>query len=92
MRHAKGIELVPPPDADGLVIEEYKGVTLDRLRRWERLGARCSACQHEAWLKRDELVAKLGDTYLIGLTHRLRCLKCGNRNDNRFLIGKEGRN
>ena len=27
MRHAKGIELVPPPGADGLVIEEYKGVT-----------------------------------------------------------------
>lgn len=92
MRHAKGIELLPPADASGLVAEEYTGLTMDTLRKWERLGARCSACRHESWLKRDELLAKLGNTYLIGLTHRLKCTRCGNRKDNRFLIGKVGRN
>jgi hypothetical protein len=87
MRHSRSIDLVPE-DADPASSKDYEGLTFDTLRQWEILGARCSACQREAWFHRGDLEARYGNQYLMTLMKRLTCKHCGNREANRFVVGK----
>jgi hypothetical protein len=90
MKHRKGIDLVAPIRPSHY--EEHKPSasvyeTLNGLREWEVLGARCGHCGHTAWLDKRKVVQSYGKRYLQNVGHRLVC-RCGNREDNKVLIGR----
>jgi hypothetical protein len=93
MRHPRGIDLVAP--IRPARYEEHKPSksvfeTISMMREWEVLGARCGECGRTAWLDKSKILRRFGNDYLHNLGHRLVC-RCGNRQDNRLLIGRLGR-
>jgi hypothetical protein len=64
--------------------------TLSAMRDWDVLGARCGACGHIAWFDHRAVLRRWGNQYLLNLPRRLVC-HCGNRRDNKVLVGRLGR-
>jgi hypothetical protein len=91
MRHRRGITL-GRPGRDEII---YLGplteprVTFADIPEWHALGAHCSKCEREAWLLRYELARKWGqETPVLSLAPRLRCLACGNKSGNGWILGQ----
>ncbi|TAA54799.1 hypothetical protein [Shinella sp. JR1-6] len=62
-------------------------VTFSNLVQWYELGGRCSKCEREGWVDRWELANRLGKVnYIHQFQERLRCLKCGNKGSNRWIV------
>ena len=91
MKHRKGIDLIAP--IKPAHYDEHRPTmnvmeTVSGLRNWEVLGAKCARCGHIAWLDRDKVFRKIGNQFLRNL--KLVC-RCGNRDGNKVLIGRLGR-
>lgn len=94
MRHPRGIDLGAP--IKPARYEEHHASpnvyeTLNGMREWEVLGARCGKCGREAWLDRRKVVQLIGNHYLQNVAHKLRCDVCKNKAGNKVLIGRLGR-
>lgn len=64
-------------------------VTFGNLVQWCELGGRCSRCKRAGWVDRWELKRKFGSLHYIHRTqHLLRCVGCGNKGDNRWIVRK----
>ena len=90
MKHRKGIDLlasVSPARYEDHVPTMNVMETISGLREWEVLGARCAKCGNVTWLDRDKVFRKIGNQFLRNL--KLVC-RCGNRKDNKVLIGRLG--
>ncbi|TBE73874.1 hypothetical protein ELG97_37020 [Rhizobium leguminosarum] len=61
---------------------------LDDVQSFMALGGSCPACDREAWVDRHELRRKWGNAFLASLQPRLRCLGCGNKQGNKWIIGQ----
>ena len=89
MRHARSVLLAAtrsePARADEVELDEK--ACLNDLREWERLGAWCGRCGHQAWLERRDLHRRFRAVALVGLQSKLRCLRCDNRTGNRLILG-----
>jgi len=91
MRHRRGIDLIPSGRHPSFLghADELEFMTFGKLSEWYVLGGRCVRCEREGWLDRWELQRRFGrETFLKDLTHKLRCMGCGNRKGNRWIIGK----
>lgn len=88
MRHRRGVDLVRGDrNVYTMSQEELAYLTFDRLEQWYDLGARCGRCEREGWLDRWELSRKWSPgAVFLSLVPRLRCLKCGSRQGNQFII------
>ncbi|TAW15062.1 hypothetical protein ELI25_03965 [Rhizobium ruizarguesonis] len=58
------------------------------LSGWALIGGRCARCEREGWINRDWLEAKFSNAIISELTPKLRCRKCGNKGNNRWILGK----
>lgn len=87
MKHRRGIDLSAPfhpsdyREHDG---QQYE--TLNSLKEWEVLGARCAKCGRVSWLDKRAVEREWGNHYLLNLRNKLRC-ECGNKAGNTVLIG-----
>jgi hypothetical protein len=62
--------------------------TFDDLPEYNALGGNCSRCERVGWVDRHELRSRFSNAYLGSLALRLRCLACGNRLNNKWVLGK----
>jgi hypothetical protein len=63
--------------------------TFSNLIEWIELGGRCSRCEREGWVDRWALARRFGNgVYIHQLQPRLRCMGCGNRGANRWIVRK----
>jgi hypothetical protein len=89
MRHARSVLLAAtraePIKADEIELDEK--ICVKDLREWERLGAWCGGCGHQAWLDRRDLDRRFRAVALVDLQAKLRCLRCDNRTGNRLILG-----
>jgi hypothetical protein len=93
MKHARSIQLIPD-DVQGLtpeIVKELSNVTFSGLREWQRLGGKCSQCEHEGWVDRYELQERHRGVMLADLQVLLKCKRCGNHEGNRFIFGMMAR-
>lgn len=93
MRHLRGIDLVAPvkPARHEVFVPNSSVMdTLNTLREWEVLGARCGKYGHTAWLDHRKVAARIGNHYLHNIGSKLVC-RCGNQSGNTVLVGRLGR-
>lgn len=80
------------PNRDGItyigLVEQPAETALDDLQQFLALGGSCRRCEREGWIDRYEVRRKWGNAILSSLQPRLRCLGCGNKEGNRFILGK----
>lgn len=89
MRHRRGIKLGSNEVIYLGPLMDPAQTTFDDIPEWHALGAHCSKCEREAWLQRYDLSRKWGkNTYLSSLVSRLRCLECGNKAGNKWILGQ----
>lgn len=88
MRHRRGIEFDrKAPIKDLSIDREVNWFTFEDLREWHLVGALCNACRRQATLDRYQLERRFGrNVMIVSLSHRLRCVECGNRKLNHFWI------
>lgn len=80
------------PEKGGI---QYQGILVhpertafDDIEGFRAVGGHCSKCERVGWLNRYEVARKWGrTTYLKALMPHLRCMACGNRDHNSFVIG-----
>ncbi|MBB3571818.1 hypothetical protein [Rhizobium sp. BK491] len=92
MKHKRGIDL-SRQSRDGIV---YLGPLLDSARtafddipEWHAVGGHCPKCEREGWVQRFELARKWGNGTPLGLlAPKLRCLGCGNKQGNHWILGQ----
>jgi len=91
MKHRRGIEIGRPRrDAITYIgpVADPISTAIDDVQSFTALGGMCPSCEREAWLDRHELRRKWGNAMLNSLQPRLRCLGCGNKQGNKFILGK----
>lgn len=92
MKHRRGVDLIRPKAGEILYLGPLMDpvhTTFDDIPEWHALGGYCPKCEREAWLLRWELAKKWGQgAYLGSLTSRLRCIGCGNREGNKWILGQ----
>lgn len=90
MKHRRSIDLASIPPA--YFREPLPSVveTVASMREWEVLGAKCGKCGHTAWLDKASVIRRYGNQYLQNMGRKPVC-RCGNKNGNRVLVGKLGR-
>lgn len=97
MRHRKGIDLTKPPEPPYVERPKEVGDLYDIAGRfadlsgWALIGGRCARCEREGWINRDWLEARYPNAMIVELAPNLRCRKCGNRGNNRWILGKPHR-
>lgn len=75
---------------DGLLGNDR--ATFGNLIEWYELGGRCSKCEREGWVDRWELRRWFGEAcYIHQKEVLLRCMGCGNKGTNRWVVRKKGR-
>ena len=92
MKHRRGIELGRHSRDDiaylGPIMDPVH-TTIDDIPDWNALGGHCPKCEREAWLDRWALARAWGKgAYLGSLAPRLRCLGCGNKEGNKWILGQ----
>lgn len=91
MKHKRGIELGKAA-GDGITYEgavlQPNYTTFEDLPEWNKLGGHCPKCEREAWVDRWELRRKWGNAFLGSMAPRLRCRGCGNKEGNRWIVGR----
>jgi len=93
MRHRRGIDLTVRESRYDIL---YLGplldpvhTTFDDIPEWHALGGHCARCERTGWINRWEVSRKWGKhTFLGSLAGRLRCLGCGNKDGNKWILGK----
>ncbi len=70
------------------LVDEPTDTALDDHPEYIALGGVCRKCDREGWIDRHEVRRKWGNAILGSLQPRLRCLGCGNKEGNRFILGK----
>lgn len=90
MKHRRSIDLAPVKPASFQEFDGYDYDTIRLLKEWEVLGAKCGKCGKRTWLDKRAIVDRYGNQYLKYMGSKLKCT-CGNRDGNRVLIGKLGR-
>jgi hypothetical protein len=90
MKHRRGIELARGGRYAPVYLGEIEDVMRDThaMMKWECIGARCSSCEREAWLNRDELQRGTSSLILYKVAKRLRCRSCGNKAGNKIFLGR----
>ncbi len=94
MRLRRGIDLTASiPPVRHHEYEASTGVygTVQGLREWEVLGAKCARCGHIGWLDTAKVMRQYGNQYLHSIGGKLLC-RCGNKTGNKVLVGVLGRN
>ncbi|TWD54499.1 hypothetical protein FB480_103410 [Agrobacterium vitis] len=98
MRHRRGLDLTRssndnlPPRPTGIIVPERDhSATLADLPQWYNLFAKCARCDHTSPLDRWELQRKHKARSIISMEPLLRCAKCGNRQQNSFMLGRARR-
>lgn len=92
MKHRRGIELGRQARDEvvylGFLVDPVQ-TTFDDIPEWHALGGHCAKCERTGWLNRWDLGQKWSKTtYLSSLAPRLRCMGCGNRNGNKWILGQ----
>lgn len=63
--------------------------TFEALPQWYDLGGHCSNCEREGWVDRWELERRYGVARKLSeLRPSLRCLKCGNKGSNTWIVAQ----
>jgi hypothetical protein len=89
MKHRRGVDISGRGRPIYVGVLEDVALVVGGLREWECVGARCGACEREAWLDRYDMQRKArGSVVLSDLAPRLRCRACGNRVGNKIILGK----
>lgn len=97
MRDRKSIDLTRTPDPPYVERPKEVGDLYDiagkftDLSSWALIGGRCARCEREAWIDRDWLELKFPNAVISELAPNLRCRKCGNKGNNRWILGKPHR-
>ncbi|OLP44756.1 hypothetical protein BJF95_09770 [Rhizobium oryziradicis] len=99
MRHRRGIDLTVgnndnlPPKPSGIKVPERDhSATLADLPQWYVIGGKCGRCGNVSLLDRWELERKLGKfRSIISMEPLLRCSRCGNNQNNSFVLGRAKR-
>ena len=99
MRPRRGIDLTRMPDPPIVVykpkqIELLESVAVGRLAdisSWTLIGGRCSRCEREGWIDREWLEAKFPSMVVSTRSTQLRGRKCGNKESNRWVVGRRPR-
>jgi hypothetical protein len=60
--------------------------TFDDLPEYNALGGHCPRCERVGWVDRHDLKRRFSNAFLGPLAVRLRCLGCGNRQNNKWII------
>lgn len=91
MKHRRGIE-IGRPSREAITyigpVQDPLGTAVDDLSQWNTLGGSCPSCEREGWIDLYELRRKWGNAMLHSLQPRLRCLGCGNKHGNRWILGQ----
>jgi len=91
MKHPRGID-IGRPSRDSITyvgpVPDPIDTAIDDLASYYALGGSCPSCEREAWIDRHQLRRKWGNALLASLQPRLRCLGCGNKNGNRWIMGQ----
>ncbi|MCM2497340.1 hypothetical protein [Neorhizobium galegae] len=90
MKHRRGIDLAPFRPVSFEEFDGHQTLTLRSLQEWEVVGAKCGKCSKTTWLDKAAITQHHGNQYLSNLGSRLRC-ECGNKEGNKVLVGKLGR-
>lgn len=91
MKHRRGVELGRPSrDAITYIgpLSDPVGTAIDDVQEFMALGAMCRACEREGWVDLHAPRRKWGNAMLNSLQPRLRCLGCGNKAGNRWIVGQ----
>jgi hypothetical protein len=95
MKHRRGIDLVPANDECGdqlFEANELAWLNIDKLREWHVLGGKCTRCLRKGWVDRREIERDYGRfVFLAFLRPYLRCRRCNNKGDNKWIIGTMAR-
>lgn len=71
----------------GVVIHPER-TAFDDVEAFHAVGGYCSQCERVGWLNRWEVARKWGrTTYLKALMPHLKCMGCGNKERNSFVLG-----
>jgi hypothetical protein len=66
--------------------------TFESLPQWYDLGGHCSNCEREGWIDRWKLARRHGEaTRIADLRPLLRCMKCGNKGSNTWIVAQVAR-
>lgn len=83
MRHRRSIDLMPRQDAAD------DGATLELLPEWYVLVAKCGKCRHRGRIDRRLVANRRGwGVSLNSIGPALKCVRCGNREGNKLLLGR----
>lgn len=91
MKHRRGIDLRPKAGETAYLgfLPDPVNTTFEDIPEWHALGGYCTKCEHEGWLNRWERSKKWNSrSYLASLSPRLRCLSCGSKGNNKWILGK----
>lgn len=93
MKHRRGIELTGRESRYDVVylgpLLEPAHTCFEDIPEWHALGGHCGKCESTGWLNRWDLSRKWGQrTFLGSLSRRLRCRSCGNKEGNKWILGK----
>lgn len=93
MKHGRGIDLIGKPSRHEIIysglITDPTHTTFDDIPEWGALGGYCPKCGRAMWIDRRAVSRKWGKgAYLGSLAQRLRCLNCGNREGNKWIMGQ----
>ncbi len=99
MRHRRGIDLtggnndnMPPKPTGIFVPQRDHSATLADLPQWYVIGAQCWRCKRVGMLDRWALQRRYGKFRpIISMESLLRCLGCGNREKNSFVLARAKR-
>lgn len=97
MRHRRGIDLIGndnmPPKPTGIhVPARDHSATLADLPQWYAVGGQCWRCKRAGMLDRWDLQRRFGKFRpIISMEPLLRCLVCGNREKNSFVLARAKR-
>ena len=68
---------------------ELAWLSCAKLPPLHQIGGRCQRCEREGWVDRYSIERRFGaHEYLQNLTPKLRCLECGNKRGNVWIIGR----
>lgn len=95
MKHRRGIDLDRPGREDVTYLgplPDPQHTTFDDIPQWHAVGAHCTKCERTGWLLRGEQADRWGGGAFLGsLQQRLRCLACGNKTGNVWVVGQLAR-
>jgi hypothetical protein len=91
MKHARGIHLGRPDRYSTAYlgqVTEPVSTTFGDIAEYHALGGHCPRCERVGWVDKYELMRRFSNAYLGSLAVRLRCLGCGNRQGNKWVLGQ----